>query len=119
MDQITITGISSIGYHGVFENERLEGQEFSCDIELRMDLAPAGTTDDLSQTVNYAEIAELVVAEITGPSVSLIEALAERIATQCLARFEKAESIKVTVHKPHAPIPVDFLDVAVTVERQR
>lgn len=119
MDYITVTGISAIGYHGVFENERLEGQEFSCDVELQMDLSPAGLSDDLNQTVNYAEIAELVATVITGPSVALIETLAEQIAAELLARFTTAPSVKITVHKPHAPIPVTFQDVAVTIERSR
>ena len=119
MDVIAVTGIRAIGYHGVFENERLESQEFICDIELRLDLLAAGKSDDLTQTVNYADIAEVVVAEITGPSVALIEALAERIATEILQRFTAAPSVKVTVHKPHAPIPVEFADVAVTIERTR
>ena len=119
MDHITVAGISAIGYHGVFENERLEGQEFICDIELRMDLTAAGRTDDLAKTVNYAEIAEIVVAELTGLSVALIEALAERIAAEILNRFQIAPSVKVTVHKPHAPIAAEFRDVAVTIERAR
>jgi len=119
MDVIAVTGIRAIGYHGVFENERLESQEFICDIELRLDLLAAGKSDDLTQTVNYADIAEVVVAEITGPSVALIEALAERIATEILQRFRVAPSVKVIVHKPHAPIPVEFADVAVTIERTR
>jgi len=119
MDVITVTGIRAIGYHGVFENERLEGQEFISDVELRIDLRAAGKSDDLTKTVNYADIADVVVVEITGPSVALIEALAERIATEILQRFTLASSVKVTVHKPHAPIPVEFADVAVTIERTR
>jgi dihydroneopterin aldolase/2-amino-4-hydroxy-6-hydroxymethyldihydropteridine diphosphokinase len=106
------------GFHGVLERERREGQDFVVDVELEVDLARAGASDDLAHTVSYAEVASDVVARVEGEPFDLIERLAEVIAGDALAR-PLVESVVVTVHKPQAPVGVSFGDVAVRVERHR
>lgn len=118
-DQIIIAGISAIGFHGVFPEERRDGQIFIVDVVLKFDLVPAGKSDDLTKTVNYATVAEVVVSEITGESVLLIETLATQISNRLLTDFQLVESVVVTVHKPSAPVAVKFTDIAVTIERHR
>jgi len=118
-DQIILAGITAIGYHGVFPEERKNGQSFIVDLELNFDLAPAGETDDLTKTVNYASVAEATVEEITGEPVSLIEALATRISKRLLKDFPLIDSLSVTVHKPEAPVSVKFSDISVSIERHR
>lgn len=117
-DRITLKGVSARGFHGVLDFEKRDGQTFVVDVEMEVDLAPAGTSDDLVDTVNYAEVATDVVALIEGESLDLIEALADRIAAKVLTR-PLVESVVVTVHKPQAPVGHPFTDVAVTVERLR
>jgi hypothetical protein len=112
-DQILITGISAKGFHGVLAEEQKNGQIFIVDLELNIKLT--GLKDKLSKTVNYAEVATLVEKEITGDSVQLIESLAERIGKSVLKKFSKIKSVRVIVHKPSAPIPVNFTDVAVSI----
>ncbi|MEI7560944.1 MAG: dihydroneopterin aldolase [Actinomycetes bacterium] len=112
-DQILITGISAKGFHGVLPEEQKNGQIFIVDLELNMKLT--GLKDKLSKTVNYAEVATLVEKEITGDPVQLIESLAERIGKLVLMKFSKIKSVRVIVHKPSAPIPVKFTDVAVSI----
>jgi len=112
-DQILITGISAKGFHGVLPDEQKNGQIFIVDLELNIKLI--GLKDKLSKTVNYAEVATLVEKEITGDSVQLIESLAERIGKSVLKKFSKIKSVRVIVHKPSAPIPVKFTDVAVSI----
>ena len=112
-DQILITGISATGFHGVLPEEQKNGQSFVVDLELNMKLT--GLKDKLSKTVNYAEVATLVEKEIIGDSVQLIESLAERIGKSLLKKFSKIKSVRVIVHKPSAPIPVKFTDVAVSI----
>lgn len=118
-DRIALSGLTAVGHHGVFDHERRDGQEFSVDLVLHLDLRPAGSSDELTRTVHYGEVAEAVHEEIVGPSVDLIEALAERIAARLLREQALLEAVEVTVHKPHAPIEVAFRDVAVTVLRGR
>jgi dihydroneopterin aldolase len=118
-DQIILTGISAIGFHGVFPEERKNGQNFIVDLKLKFDLEPAGETDDLTKTINYASVAEATVEEITGEPVSLIEALATRISKRLLEDFSLLDSVVVTVHKPQAPVSVKFSDIAVSIERHR
>jgi dihydroneopterin aldolase len=118
LDTVALTGITAFGYHGVFDFERRDGQPFSVDLVLHLDLRPAGTSDDLTRTAHYGEVAEQVSAIITGRPFQLIEALAEKIAADILAGFP-VDAVDVTVHKPKAPIQVPFGDVAVTVHRSR
>jgi dihydroneopterin aldolase len=118
LDSVSLAGISAIGHHGVFDFERRDGQPFLVDVVLHLDLRPAGTSDDLTRTAHYGEVAELVGSIIAGKPFQLIEALAETIAAEILGRYP-VEAVDVTVHKPKAPISVPFGDVAVTLHRSR
>lgn len=119
MDKILITGISANGFHGVLPEERRAGQVFVVDCELHLNLTAAIKSDELSKTINYAEVALLIREIVEGPALNLIEALAGKIADAIMKRYRKVQKVVITVHKPEAPIPVDFLDVAVVVERKR
>jgi dihydroneopterin aldolase len=117
-DRIALTGLRARGRHGVYEFERATGQDFVVDVVLELDLAEAARSDDVTRTVHYGELADRLVAVVAGEPVNLIETLAERLAAVCLAA-PRVEVATVTVHKPGAPIPHDFTDVAVTVTRRR
>jgi dihydroneopterin aldolase len=118
LDRVSLRGVAARGFHGVLAAERREGQEFVVDAVCWLDLANAAATDELAMTVDYATLAEAIVADIQGAPLNLIEALAQRIASTCLA-MPGVERVEVTVHKPHAPITVSFADVAVTLTRSR
>ena len=118
LDEITLTGLTVFGRHGVYEHERTDGQEFIVDLRLRLALEQAAASDDVSDTVHYGELAEKVAAVVAGEPVNLIETLAERIAIVALSDV-RVQGVTVTVHKPHAPISLTFADVAVTVHRTR
>jgi len=117
-DHIVLQGISARGFHGVLDFEKADGQDFVVDLSLEVDLRRAGRSDQLAHTVSYAEVAADVVALITGPSLDLIETLADRIAAAAL-EHPLVQSAQVTVHKPQAPVGVPFSDVRVVVERHR
>ena len=118
MDQIRLTGVRAVGKHGVLDFEHERAQTFVVDATLFLDLAPAGHSDDLHDTVDYGAIAKGIVAIIEGEHVDLIEKLADRIASMIL-EYPAVAQTQVTVHKPSAPIVVPFDDVSVTVERSR
>ena len=118
-DQIVLRGIHGFGYHGLFEQERKDGQDFFVDLTLAVDLKAASTSDAIADTVNYAEITDLVVEEITSNPVNLIEKLAGRIADRVLTQHVKVNSVTVTVHKPQAPVAAQLKDIAVVVTRSR
>ncbi|GIM97563.1 dihydroneopterin aldolase [Paractinoplanes toevensis] len=115
---IKLSGLRAKGHHGVYDFERAEGQDFVVDVVLELDLAKATETDDVADTVHYGELATALVAVITGEPVNLIETLAGRLLDVCLAD-QRVEAAEVTVHKPQAPIPHDFVDVAVTLRKSR
>lgn len=119
MDTITLTGMKFRGYHGCLPEERREGQIFYVDAILHVDLRAAGRTDDLSQTVNYAEVFDTIRAVVEGEPQNLIETVAERIAGAVFAAFAPVQGIEVTVHKPSAPIAGTFRDVSVHIARTR
>ncbi|WP_431803791.1 dihydroneopterin aldolase [Microbacterium sp. bgisy203] len=117
-DRIALRGIRATGFHGVYPDERRDGQDFVADVALELDLAPAALSDDVADTVHYGELAETVAAILSGDPVDLLETLAARIAVAALAD-ERVDAVEVTVHKPQAPITVPFGDVAVTIRRER
>ncbi|WP_435749151.1 dihydroneopterin aldolase [Microbacterium sp. PMB16] len=118
LDEIVLTGLTVFGRHGVYDHERDAGQEFIIDLRLRLSLEQAAASDEVTDTVHYGELAEKVAAVVAGEPVNLIETLAERIAGVALDD-RRVQSVTVTVHKPHAPIPLTFADVAVTVHRKQ
>ncbi|MFD2417552.1 dihydroneopterin aldolase [Amycolatopsis pigmentata] len=117
-DRITLTGLRVFGRHGVFEHEKRDGQEFRVDLTVWLDLAEAAATDDLAHTLDYGGLAERAAAVVAGEPYDLIEAVAGKIAGDVLLD-KRVRAVEVTVHKPSAPIPLTFDDVAVTVRRER
>ena len=118
-DAITITGIRGFGYHGVFEHETKNGQEFYVDLVLRANLTQASHSDALVDTVDYGAICDLAVRHICGVPVQLIEKLAGSNAKEILNTFLLIEGVTVTVHKPQAPVGVEVLDISVSIARTR
>jgi dihydroneopterin aldolase len=117
-DRLSLTGLRVFGRHGVFDHERRDGQDFVVDAVLRLDTAPAAASDELADAVDYGTLAQRLAAVVGGDPTNLIETLADRLARVCLADDRVAEA-QITVHKPGAPIPLTFDDVAVTVVRTR
>jgi dihydroneopterin aldolase len=115
-DTIRLTGLRARGYHGVYESERQQGQEFVIDAVLELDVTAAASSDDVADTVHYGELAGALVAIVSGEPVNLIETLASRLVDACLAD-RRVGAATVTVHKPQAPIPHAFEDVSVTLRR--
>lgn len=115
-DSITLTGLRVRAHHGVYDFERENGQDFVVDLVVGIDLQPAATNDDVAATIHYGELAEKVAAAVASEPVDLIETVAERVADLVLA-YPAAQSVRVTVHKPDAPIAVPFDDVAVSILR--
>ena len=118
LDVVSLTGLAVHAHHGVLDHEKLEGQEFSVDAELHLDLTPAASLDDLSLTIDYAEVADVIVEAMTAKVYDLIETAASKVADALLVAFQP-EGVRVTVHKPTAPIQHQFDDVSVSVWRSR
>ena len=117
-DRIELRGLTVRGRHGVFEHERANGQDFVVDITVWIDLADAAASDDLADTYDYAALAQLAADVVAGPPRNLIEAVGGEIADQVMDD-ERVHAVEVVVHKPQAPIPQQFADVAVVVRRSR
>jgi dihydroneopterin aldolase/2-amino-4-hydroxy-6-hydroxymethyldihydropteridine diphosphokinase len=118
MDQIELRGLRVRGRHGVLPFERRDGQDFLIDAVLSVDTRPAAATDDLALTADYGTLSERLAQIVAGEPVQLIETLAQRLADACLAE-PVVQRVRITVHKPDAPISRAFSDVAVTIIRDR
>ena len=119
MDRIFLRGMRFMACHGVLPHEREVPQPFEVDVEMGLDLRAAGESDDLDDTVNYAKVYRMVSSIMNGASKQLIESLAEEIADDLLRDFDSLRWVRVTVHKPAAPIDGIFSDVGVTILRRR
>lgn len=117
-DTITISGLRLTGFHGFFEHEKRDGQEFVVDLSIELDLSPAGSSDDLQNTLDYSVIVDEVAQRVTGESVDLIETLAHDIA-KIVLHHPQPVAVTVTVHKPQAPVGYPIDDIAVTIRRER
>ncbi|KAA0022066.1 dihydroneopterin aldolase [Antrihabitans cavernicola] len=117
-DRIELRGLRVRGNHGVFDHEKRDGQDFVVDLVVWTDHTAAAATDDLADTIDYGTLAEQAAAIIAGPSKDLIETVAVQIAEAALAD-SRIEQVEVVLHKPSAPIPLTFEDVAVVVRRSR
>jgi len=118
-DRIFIEGLALHAYHGVMPHEAKVGQSFSIDLELEIDLAAAARSDKVVDTVSYDKVVECASEAFSAQRFRLIEAAAGRVADAILAAFPRVSSVKVTIHKPHAPIAATFSDVGVTLVRKR
>jgi dihydroneopterin aldolase len=114
-----VTGLTLHGRHGALEAERSLGQHFLVDVSLTADVGNALASDRVEDTIHYGHVIKAVVATFETRWFNLIEALAAAIADDLVARFPKIERVRVTVHKPHAPVAAIISDLAVSVERQR
>ena len=108
------------GRHGTLPAERELGQPFVVDVELRLDLRPAGLSDDLTKTVDYGEVHKQVREIVEGPPVNLTETIAERIAATVLEEHPPVEAVRVKVAKPHVRLGDTLLEgSAVEILRRR
>ena len=119
MDKILLKDIKLYGYHGVLEKEREIGQYFYIDIEIFLDLEPAGITDDLGNTVDYSVVYDIIKDVNNKNKFRLIESFAQRISEELLSNFDKIKTVVVKIRKPDAPIDGDFGWVGVEIKRSR
>lgn len=117
-DRIVLRGLRVYGYHGVLEHERADGQEFTVDVMIWLDLDKAGASDALENTVDYGAMAQRAASIVGGRPRDLLESVATEVADE-LMTDTRLHAAEVTIHKPHAPIPLTFDDVAVTIRRSR
>ena len=117
-DRIELRGLTVRGHHGVFEHERRDGQDFVVDITVWIDLTAAAASDDLADTLDYGALAQRAAAVIAGPPRNLVETVSAEIAEDVMTD-ERVHAVEVVLHKPNAPIPLTFSDVAVVARRSR
>ena len=117
-DRIELRGLTVRGNHGVFDYERRDGQDFVIDITVWVDLAAAAASDDLADTLDYGALAQRAADVVAGPPRNLIETVSAEIADDVMSDA-RVHAVEVVVHKPAAPIPLTFSDVAVVARRSR
>jgi dihydroneopterin aldolase len=118
-DHIRLNRLAVFARHGVLAEEIALGQRFFISIDAEVDCRPAGLSDDLRQSVSYAELADIAAGLASTRRFNLIEALAEAIAAAILDRLPRVDAVTVTVDKPSAPLPHVFDSAAVEIRRTR
>jgi dihydroneopterin aldolase len=118
-DRIQLRGLRVVGTHGVLAEEKSRPQPFEFDLDLSVDLAPAGATDRLSDTVDYGEVAERAAAVVSGRSYELLEALAGAVAEAVLVSDLRITAVSVHLRKLRPPVPLDLGSVGVRITRRQ
>jgi len=118
-DAVFVTGLALHAYHGVMQHEAKVGQTFKLDLVLDVDLAAASRSDKLAHTVGYDQVVEVASRAFCARRYRLVEAAAGAVAEAILERFPQVLRVRVTVHKPHAPIAATFAGDGVTIVRDR
>ncbi len=119
-DLISLAGMVFFAHHGARPEERTLGQRFVVDVDLWVDLAAAGASDTLCDTVNYSRVFKLVDSVMHGDPVNLLETLGERIASRTLEDSDGVERVRVRIAKPGVAIAESILrEAAVTIDRSR
>jgi 7,8-dihydroneopterin aldolase/epimerase/oxygenase len=118
-DAIFVNDLALHAYHGVMQHEAKVGQTFKLDLVLDLDLAEASRTDKLKDTVSYDTVVKTASEAFCARRYRLVEAAAGAVAAALLERCPQVRSVRITVHKPHAPIAATFDDVGVTITRTR
>ena len=118
-DRLSLRGLRVLGTHGVLPEERERAQPFEIDLDVEADLSAAGRSDALADTLDYAALADLAAAVVTGKHAELLEHLAYEIAGALLAAAPAAAAVTVTVRKLRPPVPLDLASAAVTITRRR
>ena len=119
MDTLVLKGLQYHAPHGVYESEKIEGNDFEVDLCFELDLKQAASTDDLSQTIDYVRAQELVASIMLGDSLDLIETLAQRIGHLLFTEFEQVLILTVTVRKLQPPIGAPNAYAQCTMKWQR
>jgi dihydroneopterin aldolase len=117
--EFNIKGIALHGRHGALEAERSLGQKFALDLQIVADIEDAARSDRLEETIHYGQVIKAAVSAFNARPLNLIEAAAGAVGDMLLDQFPKIVSVRVTVHKPAAPIAAIIDDLAVTIERRR
>jgi dihydroneopterin aldolase len=117
-DRIELRGLRVLGVHGALPEERERAQPFEVDLDLELDLQPAGRSDRLADTVDYGSVTQAVAAVVSGPHAELLEYLAERVAIAALAcGAPLTTAVTVSVRKLRPPVPSDLHSAGVTIRR--
>ncbi len=118
-DKIILSDLAFYGYHGVMLEENKLGQRFRVDLECAMDLTDAGNSDDVSKTVSYADIYNLVKEATEDTRYKLIEALAQHIVDRLFEEFKPFNWVRIRITKPEAPVNTTSGEFAIEIIRER
>lgn len=119
MDKIIIKDLKLFAYHGVNEEEKINGQNFVMDITVWVDIEKPCVTDNVNDTVSYAKIIKKVRSVFTEKSYDLLEKAAQVVSDAIFDEFPKVEETQILLKKPEAPIKAEFNYVAVEIRRKR
>ena len=118
-DQVFVSGLALHAYHGVMPHEAKVGQTFKLDLTLDIDLKQASRSDKLADTVGYDQVVDVASKAFCAKRYRLVEAAAGAVADTILTRFTPVTGVRVTVHKPHAPVAATFDDIGISILRRR
>lgn len=119
MDKIHLQALQFYGYHGLFKEETVLGQRFTVDLTLYLSLKEAGLSDEMSASIDYGAVYQVVKEILEGQPYKLIEAVAEATSAKLLNQFTRLQAVNIKLIKPDPPIPGHYHSVAVEIYREK
>ncbi len=118
MVEITLEDMQFYAYHGVLEQEQKVGNQFIVSLSLCVEAENSLLSDEVNDTVNYAEVYQVVKDEMSIKS-KLLEHLAGRIVKRLFDEFDRVQSIRIKVSKPNPPFYAQLKSVSIQLEKHR
>lgn len=117
MNYIYIENLKVFAYHGVFPEEKKNGQDFFLSAKLYLDTDAAAAEDDLEKSVNYGEVCHFLTSLMTEKTFQLIEAAADYLAQKLLLKYSLLSAVELSLSKPHAPVGLPFDNISIHISR--
>ena len=119
MDTLVLKGLKYRGLHGYYEQERVDGNDFEIDLVFQFNMQQSAGSDDLSHTLDYQQVQEIVDSVMNGPSIKLIERIAFLIGEEIFNSFNGLQGVTVKLRKMNPPIsrPAECAEVTMSWPR--
>ena len=116
--EINIDRLRAYSHIGVYPDEKVTGQDFFIDVNMKLTNDVSYDSDNLNNTVDYVGVSNLIIDYMNTASCDLIETAVDALTSMILISYELLDEVTVTIHKPNAPVEVEFDDLSASCTKR-